>query len=77
MTTPDQTGSSAKSLARRKATYDAGVLAEARTRVAIEADGWTILGQRLRTAAGEVAANAVSGRLGPDVATTGPADSGL
>lgn len=54
MTTPDQTRNSAKSLARRRATYDAGVLAEARTRTAIEADGWTVLGQRLRTAAGEV-----------------------
>jgi putative endonuclease len=54
MPTPDPRRSSPKSLARRKATYDAGVLAEARTRAAIEADGWTVLGQRLRTAAGEI-----------------------
>jgi putative endonuclease len=54
MTTPDQTGCSRKSLARRKATYDAGIIAEARTRTAIEVDGWTVLGQRLRTAAGEI-----------------------
>ncbi len=54
MTTPGHSGSSAKSLAKRRATYDAGILAEARTRAAIEADGWTVLGQRLRTAAGEI-----------------------
>jgi putative endonuclease len=51
MTKPNPT---AKSLAKRKVTYDAGILAEARTRAAIEADGWTVLGQRLRTAAGEI-----------------------
>lgn len=44
----------AKSLAKRKVTYDAGILAEARTRAAIEADGWTVLAQRLRTPAGEI-----------------------
>ncbi len=40
--------------ARRKATHEAGLLAEDRACAAIGADGWTVLGRRLRTASGEI-----------------------
>lgn len=35
-------------------SYATGLDAEATARAALSADGWTILGQRLRTAAGEI-----------------------
>jgi putative endonuclease len=41
-------------LARRRATYEAGLRAETAVRAAVEADGWRVLGQRLRTSAGEI-----------------------
>jgi putative endonuclease len=39
---------------RRRITYDAGLKAEVAVRTAIEAEGWRVLGQRLRTSAGEI-----------------------
>lgn len=52
MTDPRQPGRGHS--ARRRETYEAGLLAEDRACAAIEADGWTVLGRRLRTAAGEI-----------------------
>jgi putative endonuclease len=49
MTVPDTA-----SARRRRITYEAGLKAEMAVRTAIEADGWRILGQRLRTPAGEI-----------------------
>jgi putative endonuclease len=45
---------SRETVARRRATYEAGLLAEDLACAAIEADGWTVLGRRLRTASGEI-----------------------
>jgi putative endonuclease len=39
---------------RRRLTYDAGLKAEMAVRAVIEAEGWRVLGQRLRTSAGEI-----------------------
>ena len=47
-------GGPVKAALRRKATYEAGMAGEASARAALERDGWTILGSRLRTPAGEI-----------------------
>ncbi len=39
---------------RRRRTYEAGLTAEDLACRAIEADGWTVLGRRLRTSGGEI-----------------------
>jgi putative endonuclease len=46
--------SNTTSARRRRLTYEAGLKAEAAVRAVIEAEGWRVLGQRLRTAAGEI-----------------------
>lgn len=39
---------------RRRVTYDAGLMAEDQACRALEADGWRVLGRRLRTRGGEI-----------------------